>query len=46
MDEQKKPPTGGKAFDDLARKIAQVPKREVVAEEKRYERKKLKRKKS
>lgn len=37
---------GGKAFDELARKLAQVPKREVVAAEKRYERRKLKKKKS
>lgn len=41
-----KQPTGGKAFDDLARKLVQVPKKEVVAAEKRYERKKKKRKKS
>lgn len=33
-------------FDDLARKLVQVPKKEVVAAEKRYERKKKKRKKS
>ena len=35
-----------KAFDDLARALARVPKREVVAAERRYERKKLKKKKS
>ena len=41
-----KQPTGGKAFDDLARKLAQVPKKEVVAAEKRYDKRKKKRKKS
>lgn len=35
----------GKAFDDLTRKIAQVPKKLVVAAEKRYEERKTKRKK-
>jgi hypothetical protein len=46
MAESEKPPVGGKAFDSLARKLAAVPKREVVAAEKRYERRKKKRKKS
>jgi hypothetical protein len=41
-----KKPTGGKAFDNLAHKLAQVPKREVVRAERRYEAQKKKRKKS
>lgn len=45
MAEQKKQ-TGGKAFDELARALAKVPKREVVAAERRYERRKQKKKKS
>ena len=47
MSEPAKKPFGGKAFDDLTRKIAQVPKPLVVAAEKRYEerKKKLKKKK-
>ena len=36
---------GGKAFDELARKLAQVPKPLVVAAEQRYEKKKQQRKK-
>lgn len=39
-----KKPKGGKAFDDLARKLAQVPKKIVVAAEKRYEQAKQERK--
>jgi hypothetical protein len=46
MDDPKKPPIGGKAFDDLARKLAAVPKREVARAEKRYEQRKKKRRKS
>ena len=38
-------PTGGKAFDDLARRLVKVPKEIVVASEKRYDAKKQKRKK-
>ena len=41
-----KKPVGGKAFDELARKLVQVPKRTVVAAERRYEQRKKKRKKS
>ena len=44
MPEQAKQPFGGKAFDDLARKLAQVPKALVVAAERRYEKKKQQRK--
>jgi len=45
MSEQGKQPFGGKAFDDLTRKLAQVPKSLVVAAEKRYEERKKQRKK-
>ena len=45
MSEPEKQPFGGKAFDDLTRKIAQVPKSLVVAAEKRYEDRKKERKK-
>lgn len=45
MADQPKEPTGGKAFDDLARKLVQVPKEIVVASEKRHEKKKQQRKK-
>jgi hypothetical protein len=45
MSEPKKPPVGGKAFDDLARKLAQVPRPLVDAAEQRYEKKKQQRKK-
>jgi hypothetical protein len=44
MSAQEKP-FGGAAFDDLARKIAQVPKKLVVAAEQRYEKKKQQKKK-
>jgi hypothetical protein len=37
-------PTGGKPFDDLMRKLIQVPKKELDREEKRYAKKKAKRK--
>lgn len=40
----KKPTTGGKPFDDLARKLAQVPKKELDREVKRYRKQKRKRK--
>lgn len=46
MADDHKPPVGGKAFDALARKLAAVPKKEVVSAEKRYERRKKKRRKS
>lgn len=36
---------GGKAFDDLARKLVRVPKRIVLAAEQRYEKRKQERKK-
>jgi hypothetical protein len=39
-----KPPTGGKAFDDLARKLIRVPKSEVDREAKKR-RAKLRRRK-
>lgn len=39
-----KKPTGGKAFDDLARKLVRVPKRIVIAAEQRYEKRKQERK--
>lgn len=39
-----KKPTGGKAFDDLARKLVRVPKRIVLAAEQRYEKRKQERK--
>lgn len=45
MSEEKKQPIGGKAFDELARKLAQVPKSLVVAAEARYEKKKQQKKK-
>lgn len=45
MSEEKKKPIGGKAFDDLARKLAQVPKTLVLAAEERYEKKKKQKKK-
>lgn len=45
MSEQKQEPFGGKAFDDLARAVAQVPKKLVVAAEERYEKKKQQKKK-
>ena len=45
MSGSSKQPFGGKAFDDLARKLAQVPKKLVVAAEQRYEKKKQQRKK-
>ena len=45
MSEPAKQPFGGKAFDDLTRKLAQVPKPLVVAAEKRYEERKKQRKK-
>lgn len=45
MSAQGKQPFGGKAFDDLAKKLAQVPKPLVVAAEQRYEKKKQQRKK-
>jgi hypothetical protein len=45
MSEPAKQPFGGKAFDDLARKLAHVPKSLVVAAEKRYEERKKERKK-
>jgi len=45
MSEQSKQTFGGKAFDDLTRKLAQVPKSLVVAAEKRYEERKKERKK-
>jgi hypothetical protein len=44
MAEPKKP-TGGKAMDDLMGKLMQVPKRELAAQVKRYQRKKRKRSK-
>lgn len=37
-------PFGGKAFDELARKVAQVPRHLVDAAEKRYEKKKQQKK--
>jgi len=40
MSAQGKQPFGGKAFDDLAKKLAQVPRPLVDAAEKRYEKKK------
>lgn len=39
-------PTGGKAFDALARKLVQVPKKELRRAEKRYKARKARRKKS
>lgn len=45
MSEQKQQPFGGKAFDDLAKKIAQVPRKLVDAAEQRYEKKKQQKKK-
>lgn len=45
MADQQKQPTGGAAFDALARKLVQVPKEIVVASERRYEQKKQQRKK-
>lgn len=44
MSAQGKQPFGGKAFDELARKLAQVPKPLVVAAEARYEKKKQQKK--
>jgi hypothetical protein len=43
MDDKK--PVGGKAFDELARKLARVPKKIVLAAEARYEKRKQERKK-
>jgi hypothetical protein len=40
-----KKPTGGKAFDDLVRKIVQVPKAELDKAERRYQKREAKRKK-
>lgn len=37
--------TGGKAFDELARKLVQVPKKELAREARRYKAKKRRRKK-
>lgn len=37
-------PTGGKPFDDLMRKLIQVPKKELDRAEKRYAKRKAKRK--
>ena len=45
MSEPSKEQFGGKAFDELVRKIAQVPKSLVVAAEQRYEKKKQQKKK-
>ena len=45
MADQPKQPTGGKAFDDLASRLVQVPKEIVVASEKRYEKKKQQKRK-
>lgn len=44
MSEPAKQPFGGKAFDDLARKVAQVPRKLVDAAEQRYEKKKQQKK--
>jgi hypothetical protein len=38
-------PTGGKAFDDLAKKLIRVPRPEIDREAKKYRAKKRKRKK-
>jgi hypothetical protein len=40
----KKPPLGGKEFDALARKLVQVPKKELDREVRRYRKQKRKRK--
>lgn len=46
MSEQgKQEPFGGKAFDDLVKKVAQVPRDLVDAAERRYEKKKQQKKK-
>jgi len=39
-----KKPTGGKAFDKLARALIQVPKKELDKAERRYQERKKKRK--
>lgn len=44
MSEQAKQPFGGKAFDDLAKKIARVPRKFVDAAEQRHEKKKQQKK--
>lgn len=45
MAEEPKPDDAGKAFADLAGKLVRVPKRDVIRAEKRYERRKVKKKK-
>lgn len=43
-EQEKQTPFGGKAFDDLAKKLAKVPRQLVDASEERYEKKKKQKK--